>query len=422
MNLNVSPASTLSGTVRTPSSKSLTIRALVAGLLADGETKIKFPLDSLDTKACMSACEQLGAKISKEDDVLAVSGTGGNITATSAPIDTLNSGTTIRIMTGVAALAGEQVTLTGDESIQKRPIKPLLDALTQLGVSCTSKNGNPPHTVQGPLAGGECVIPGDVSSQFISSILMSAPYAQEDVVLKISTELKSRPYVDLTLSVLEDFGVDVVNQDYRKFLVLANQKYQACEYVVEGDYSSAAFILAAAAATESKVTVENLLPNSLQADKKILEILKTMGAKVSAGETSVTVESSGQLSGGMFDLSNSPDLVPVTAALAAAADGETIIHNAEHARLKECDRIKAMAVELKKMGAQVEERKDGLKISGGQLKGTNLEGWRDHRIVMALAVAALKADGETQISDADMTAVTFPNFKELMNTLGADVK
>jgi len=422
MDLTVSPTPKLSGTVYAPPSKSITIRALVAGLLGDGDSTIRFPLDSYDTNACKKACIQLGAGIREDGDVYIVSGAGGKITAPAGPIDTENSGTTIRILTGITSLSDKPVTLTGDESIQSRPIQPLLDALTQLGVECSSTAGNPPHTVKGPLAGGECSITGDISSQFISSILMAAPQAAEDVVLELTSELKSRPYVDLTLDVLKNFGVEVINQNYEKFIIPAKQKYNSCEYTVEGDYSSAAFLLAAAALTESEVTVKNLFSDSKQADKRIVEVLKEMGAEIEAGEDSVTVSGTGNLSATTLDLSNASDLVPICSVLGALADGETIIENVAHARIKECDRIHAMAVELSKMGADIEEREDGLVIQGGALKGgAVIDSWHDHRIVMSMAVAGLRAAGETTIKDAEVAGVTFPNFADVMQKLGAGI-
>lgn len=418
--LHVTPTVKLSGQVKAPPSKSYTIRALVAGLLSDGVSRIRDPLYSLDTEACIRLSEKLGAGIKKRDWGLEVAGTGGKIRNPGQVLDSENSGTTIRILSGVAALCPEKITLTGDESIQKRPIGELLDALKQLGVEAESKNGFPPHTVKGPLAGGLCKIRGDVSSQFISSLLMSAPYALKDTVINVSTPLKSRPYVDLTLDVLAHFKVRVENKDYRVFTVPHGQTYSASDYTVEGDYSSGAFILAAAALTESDVTVKNLFEESKQADKKIVEIIRDMGADVESGKDYVKVKSDGRLSGINMDLSDSPDLVPVCSVLGALAEGETVIENVEHARLKECDRIHAMAVELSRMGADISERRDGLEVRGGRLSGAAVvDSWGDHRIVMSMAVAGLKALGETVIKDAEASAVTFPDFVELMKKMGA---
>lgn len=411
----------LEGVVEALSSKSITIRAVVAATLASGKSIILNPLYSSDTESCIKLCSQLGAEIKKEKDKLVVEGTGGNLKIPEEILDAGNSGTTIRILTAVSSLCKEEVTLTGDESIQKRPIKPLTDALEQLGVKVSSKNGFPPVKVRGPIVGGVCRIRGDVSSQFISALLMTLPCAGKDSVVDVTTELKSKPYIYLTLDVLDHFKVRCTNTDYKKFFVPGKQTYTAGRHIVEGDYSSVAFILAAAALTNSRVQVKNLFSESKQADKKIIEILRQMGADVKVGEYNVVVEGSGKLRGITVDLSDSPDLVPIMAVLGALADGRTELVNVEHARLKECDRIRAMATELGKMGAHVVEKQDGLIIEGGKLVGARVDGWHDHRIIMALAVAGLAAEGETTISDAEYVSVTFPNFVEIIQKLGAKI-
>lgn len=419
-NLIVNPVDRLSGVVKAPPSKSYTIRAVIAGLLADGESVIHDPLFSEDTRACMQVCSQVGASVEKGEDSIKVAGVGGRIQKPAGVLDTLNSGTTIRLMTAVSSLSDQEITLTGDESIQKRPIQPLLDALKQVDVKVESSNGCPPVKVKGSLAGGVCKIRGDISSQFISGLLMALPCAGKDSVVDVTTELKSRPYVDLTLDILNRFGVRVRNQDYKKFFVPGKQTYKATDYTVEGDCSSAAFLLGAAALTESEVTVKNIFRDSKQADKKIIEILQDMGADIKVGDDCVTVKGTGKLAGVKVDLSNSPDLVPIMTTLGSLAEGETVLYNVEHARIKECDRINAMATELKKMGADIEERQDGLVIQGKeQLNGAVVDGHRDHRVVMSLSIAGMKAEGETVITDGEYVSVTFPNYLELMTGLGA---
>ena len=419
MHLVVNKTSSLDGGVKAPASKSYTIRAVLSALLAEGTSAIKDPLLSLDTKAAMGVCEKLGGRITKTDEGVVVDGVAGKIKTPGSTLDTLNSGTTIRISTAIASLSKDKIRLTGDESIQSRPIQPLADALLQLGVKVKTTDGKPPVEVQGPLHGGACSIRGDVSSQFITALLMASPYAHKDTTISITTELKSRPYVDLTLSMLKLFRVKVENKEYSTFQIQSGQTYAAADYTVEGDYSSAAFILGAAALTESKVKVTNLFKDSLQADKKIVEIIKGMGARVDVGRDSVTVYGKGSLEGIRADLSDSPDLLPIVSVLGACAEGETVIYNTEHARLKECDRIKAMYTELKKMGAGVTEKQDGLVLKGSRLHGALIDSWKDHRIVMAMAVAGLKAEGETKIADSEAAAVTFPDFVALMRGLGA---
>lgn len=434
MDLKVEYTDSLSGELKAPPSKSYTIRAVIGGMLATGTSVIRAPLLSDDTKACIINSRNLGAEITEKkikagDEViplLEIKGTSGKLAPKKKTLDTLNSGTTIRLMTAVSSLFDQEITLTGDESIRQRPIGPLLDALGQLGVKTSSRNGYPPVKVKGPLYGGKCGIRGDVSSQFISALLMAAPCARKDTTIDITTELKSRPYVDLTLDILKVFRVKLDNQKYKRFFIPNKQVYKAAEYTVEGDYSSAAFMLGAAALTNSKVTVKNLLRESKQADKKIVEILERMGVKLNVEKNSVTVEGDGRLKGVTVDLSDSPDIVPITSVLGACAHGRTIIENVEHARLKECDRIHAMASELIKMGVEVQENRDGLRVEGvgggGMLMGAHLDGWRDHRVVMSLAVAGLRAEGETVISDAEYIPVTYPDFVEVLRKLGGNLE
>jgi 3-phosphoshikimate 1-carboxyvinyltransferase len=422
MNIKVTPAEKLAGEVRAPSSKSYTIRAITAAMLAEGTSLIRDPLFSEDTKACIHVSETLGARIERADDGLSISGVVGFPQCGGRVLNTLNSGTTIRLMTAIASLCHEKVILTGDESIQKRPIEPLLAALRQLHVKCASTNGCPPLWVQGPLHGGSCEIPGDISSQFISALLMALPCAKENSDVTIIGRIKSRPYIDMTLEILERFRIQITPKTASNLFIPGDQVYKATTYQVEGDYSSGAFILAAAALTNSKITVSNLFRSSKQADKKFLSILKLMGANVDAREEQVIVSGTGPLSGVDVDLSDSPDLLPILAVAGALARGKTRIYNVAHARLKECDRIKAMYTELSKMGASIVEKPDGLEITGGRLKGAQVDGWKDHRIVMALAIAGLKADGMTEITGREYVGVTFPGFVRTMRMLGANMR
>jgi len=432
MELAVKETRELKGVVKAPPSKSYTHRAIIVSGLASGVSRISDALLSADPLASVDAVRAAGAKVefddgdghgAREGDLL-ITGNGGRVKAPAREVDVKNSGTTIRIMSSVFSLCDRRVRLTGDESIQKRPMGPLLNTLEQLGVETASMNGRPPLTVDGPLQPGKCSIPGDVSSQFISGLLITLPLLDGDSTLEITTELKSKPYIDLTLQMMRRFGVDVENRGYRDFVIKGNQKYKAGDYTVEGDYSGAAFLLAAAALTKSHVTVENLFLDSKQGDKKIVDILKAMGAEVKVGQDSVQVFGSGaagSLDGIDVDLSQAPDLLPIMAVLGAAAKGRTTIYNVEHARFKECDRITAMALGLKDMGVDVEERQDGLVIRGGKpLKGARIKTFKDHRIIMAFAVAGMLADGETIIEDAEHVDVSFPKFVEAMKGLGVE--
>jgi len=422
MDLIVRPSKALNGVLSVPPSKSYTHRAIILASLAWGTSTVYNPLLSEDTLASIEACRKIGAEIGidKEKNIK-IKGVFGIPKTPADAIDVKNSGTTLRIMTPVCSLCDEKVVLTGDESIRKRPMQPLLDALEQLGVKTTSMAGLPPVSVLGPLGGGNCMIRGDISSQFISGLLIATPLAGKETGIKVITDLKSRPYIDVTLDVINKFN-GVVERGQDSFRVEGEQVYKSTNYVIEGDYSSAAIVLAAAALTESEVTIDNLQTESKQGDRKIMDILRSMGANLQATEKAVTITGSGDIYGVEVDLSDAPDIVPVVAVLGALAKGKTLIKNVGHLRFKESDRLKAMTTELKKMGARIKEGKDFLEIHGvDALKGTKVHGWNDHRVVMCLAVAALRAEGETIIDGAESIPVSFPDYVERMLELGADM-
>ncbi len=405
MNLIVSKTEKLSGSAKAPPSKSHTHRAIIIASLASGTSTIKNPLLSGDCLSTMRACKAIGAEITVENGNLIISGVNGKPTAPRKIIDVKNSGTTIRIMSAISALCNGEIVLTGDESIQKRPIQPLLDALNSLGANAVSLNkGNPPVKISGKLKGGEAALNG-ISSQFLSALLIACPLAEGNTKLKVSG-LKSRPYVNLTLEHLKSAGAIIEHEDdFGSFTINGKQNFKTRDFTVPADFSSAAFLLAAGAITGSKISVEGLDMEDAQGDRAIIDIIELM-------KTAENRE---------IDLSNSPDLLPITAVLGCFARRTTIIKNVEHARLKESDRIAAICAELKKMGARIEERKDGLVVSNSKLKGTSLNGHKDHRIVMALAVAGLGAEGQSKISDADMIATSFPDFVGSMQKLGANI-
>ncbi len=422
MKLHVSSSDWLNGTVTVPPSKSYTHRAVIIASLAQGSSTLYNPLLSEDTIASIEACRKIGAQIEVSDDLIQVKGVFGVPKTPRESIDVKNSGTTLRVMTPVCSLCSEKVTLTGDASIRERPMQPLLDALEQLGVQTSSANGKAPVSVQGPLAGGRCQIVGDISSQFISGLLIACAMARNETSIDLVTPLKSQPYVDLTLDVVEKFGGQV-EKGTNAFRVPGSQIYRGINYVVEGDYSSAAFLMVAAALLESDVTVTNINVNSKQGDRRIIDILRAMGVNIQVREDSVNVRGAGELDGIQIDLGDSPDLLPIIAVIGALANGKTLIKNVGHLRYKESDRLKAITTELNKMGAHVKEGNDFLEIKGVEsLKGTHLSGWGDHRIVMALAIAALRAKGETVISHAETIPVSFPGFDKAMKTLGANME
>jgi 3-phosphoshikimate 1-carboxyvinyltransferase len=422
MNIIITPINGLQGRVPAPPSKSCTHRAIIIAALSKGRSSIGSALLSADTKASLAACKAFGAKIELKRNKLLVEGVAGKPAKPDKTIDVANSGTTLRIMTAVASLCSGWVTLSGDESIRKRPMQPLLAALGELGALTSSNEGKPPVKVSGPLRGGVCHIRGDVSSQFISALLIAAPLARGDTRIEVTTNTLSRPYIGLTLQAMKEAGVIAETKD-SGFQIKGGQTYLAKDYVVEGDYSSAAFILTAGAITGSEATVNNLRSDSLQGDRKIIEILQKMGCSLAVGEGSVKIMGGSELAGLELDMSETPDLVPITAVLACFAKGKTLIKNVAHLRFKESDRLRAMATELSKMGAKISEGSDFLRIEGSKpLSGGRLCGWNDHRIVMALSVAALRAEGRTTIDSAESVDVSFPGYVSAMNELGADMR
>ena len=422
--LNVKP-SKLAGEVVAPPSKSYTHRAFAVGLLAKGESRITDPLIGLDTKATIDAAEILGAKISNIRETWVVHGTGGNLKPKTDLIDAQNSGTTIRIMSAIAALSRKPIRLTGDESIKTRPMGPLIEALVKLGAKgkCEGPNGRPPVVVGGGLVGGDIEITGAVSSQFISALLIACPYAREDVTLSVVEEPRSKPYIEITLEVLDAVGAKIKrNKSFTDFKIDGRQVFSPLELRIPGDFSSAAFVLGAAALTESTVRVSNLNVRGAQGDRRIVELLKEFGADVRVRGETVEVIGAG-LTGIEADCSDNPDLVPILSVLGAVADGRTRITNIHHLRFKETDRLRALATELRKLGANVEELPDEIRLNGvKQLKGAKLQSYGDHRMAMALGVAGLVAKGETVVDGAESIPVSYPSFVEDMRKLGAQFK
>jgi len=415
----------LAGEVVAPPSKSYTHRAFAVGLLAKGESRITDPLIGLDTKATIDAAEILGAKISNIHETWVVHGTGGNLKPKTDLIDAQNSGTTIRIMSAIAALSRKPIRLTGDESIKTRPMGPLIEALVKLGAKgkCEGPNGRPPVVVGECLVGGDIEITGAVSSQFISALLIACPYAREDVTLSVAEEPRSKPYIEITLEVLDAVGAKIKrNKSLTDFKIDGRQVFSPLELKIPGDFSSAAFVLGAAALTESTVRVSNLNVRGAQGDKRIVELLREFGADVKVRGETVEVTGAG-LTGIEADCSDNPDLVPILSVLGAVADGRTRLTNIHHLRFKETDRLRALATELRKLGANVEELPDEIRLNGvKQLKEAKLQSYGDHRMAMALSVAGLVAKGETVVDGVESIPVSYPSFVEDMQKLGAQLK
>ncbi len=413
--------SRLGGTVAIPGSKSHTIRALAFSLLAGGESVIASPLDSSDTRSCLAMARSFGADVAENDDTWSIGGLGGLIPAPGDVIDVGNSGTTLYIGMGIAALGEGRTVFTGDAQIRSRPAGGLLESLVSLGAEAFSTRGNgmPPLVVGGRLKGGRARVEA-VTSQYLTSLLIAAPLAERDTLIEVPL-LNEKPYVTMTLSWLDRLGIRYDHDDYRSFMIPGSQGYRGFNVRIPADFSSATFFMVAAAVTGSELLLEGLDWNDTQGDREALTILEEMGAAVEIGEGAIRVKG-GSLKGGTFDLNAIPDALPALAVAGCLARGETRLVNVPQARLKETDRIRVMREELSKMGADIDELPDGLVIRGGALRGARVNGRHDHRAVMALAVAGLAARGETVVETAESAAVTFPGFRELMASIGADIR
>ncbi len=412
--------SRVTGTVRAPPSKSYTHRAILLAALSGGPSRIARPLVSEDTEATISGVEALGTEVTRDAEGFRVSSPG--LRAPSGEIDARNSGTTLRLLTGVAALLTSPVVLTGDASLVKRPMGPLLDALASLGARARSLGGGgrPPVEIRGPLKGGTASIPGSVSSQFLSSLLVACPLAPESTTVDVVPPVRSEPYVEVTLSMLRVFGVEA-RADGLRLRIPGGQRYRSADFAVPGDFSSAAFPLVAAAVTGGDVTVDGLEASLPQGDRRILSILGGFGASVAEGPGRVRVRG-GDLEGRTVDLNDTPDLFPALAVLATQARGESCFVNGEHLRLKESDRIETTVAFLKAMGADVRGTPDGCVVRGpSRLHGAFVDSQGDHRILMAAAVAGLAADDAVDITNPECYRVSYPSFLEDFRSLGARV-
>ena len=416
--------SDLNATSKIPGSKSITHRAIIAASLARGESLLKNFLECEDTVYTASTLKELGVGISFEEENLRVAGTGGIFQPVSDRKELYlgNSGTSFRLLLSVVALGHGEFLMTGTPRMLKRPVGALVTALNQLDVkaSCIERNSCPPVLIKADgIRGGKAQIAGNQSSQYLSSLLLSGPYAEKGIEIEVSGELVSSPYVDITVDVMEQFGVQVERQEYNYFKLPSSQGYNACEFVVQGDASSASYFWAAAAVTGGTVMTENIYPfKTRQGDIRFLEILERMGCRVEKNTDRVVVHGS-ELSGIEADMSSMPDMVPSLAAVALFSSGKTHIRNVHHLRIKESDRLHSIAHEWNKLGAGVEETEDGLIVhGGGTLSGAVLDPHDDHRIAMSLAVIGLKVPG-VKIQNEGCVKKSFPRFWELWDQLAA---
>jgi 3-phosphoshikimate 1-carboxyvinyltransferase len=411
--------STLSGRISCPPNKSYTHRAIFLASLAKGKSTIRNVLISRDTLATINACRLFGAKITIDGSTVTVEGTD-IVLPTGTEIDASNSGTTIRISSAISSLADIKITLTGDSSLKKRPMKPLLDALTKLGAKCTSTNGTPPLTVLGKIRGGNTLISGSVSSQFISAILIVAPKTEMGITVEIEDDLVSKPYLDATIATMKKFGtgVDVI-VPYKKYRV-SRQNYSSIDFTVPADFSSMALLLSAAVLVGNHMEISAPIGDLPQGDKEMITHLEKMGVKITISDT-VKVTAPPRLSGGRFDLSNTPDLLPPMAILALRTLSPIEIYNVRHARFKETDRIAILARELSKIGVIVTEKDDGLILKAPEsFTGAELDSSDDHRLFMAFCIAGMFV-GNCTVTDPESADVSYPDFIKEMNRIGAEI-
>ncbi len=416
--------STLTGDFWIPSSKSQTLRAILFAALARGVSTISHALDSPDTEAMIRAVKLLGAAVSKKSDVLEIWGIAGNFQPASDVIDCGNSGLVFRFLTAISALCPHYTILTGDASIRhQRPIKTLLSALEQLGAFAVSSRGDgfAPVVIRGPLLNGIAELDGQ-DSQPVSALLIAAAFAPHPIELRV-TNPGEKPWVDLTLHWLKWLQVAVCREDYRAYRLQGNSEIEAFQYFVPGDFSTAAFPIIAALATNSELTLHNLDFTDMQGDKALLSVLQAMGAhfEIDSEKKTLKIPKDQILRGIKVDVNDFIDAAPILAVLGCFAEGETEIRNAFVARSKESDRIAAIAKELKKMGAKIEEMPDGLLICKSSLRGAFLDSHLDHRIAMSLSVAALAASGPSRISNVSCIDKTYPRFHADFSQRGAKI-
>jgi 3-phosphoshikimate 1-carboxyvinyltransferase len=424
MEVTVENTNHLEGVVSAPPSKAYTHRMLIAASLSNGTSKIFNPLVSDDTQATLHAIKALGAETELHENRWTIHGQE-KLKTPDHPIDCRESGSTLRFMIPVAALAPGPSTFLFGASFERRPVAPLLESLKQLGTQSAilpRKNISTVEVCGGGIRGGKTSIRGDISSQFISGLLFACPKAKEDTEIAVTTKLESKGYVEMTLEVLVKHALEgAVNNDLSCLWIPSNQVYRPCDHTVPGDFSSAAFLLAAAAVTSSRVTVKNLDYQTAQGDRAILGILQDMGSAVKVGDNFVEVEGK-QLTAVDVDAKDIPDLVPVCTVLACYAEGTSEIYNAKRLRYKESDRLGSLYTELKKMGADIIIKENGLTIKGScAMHGASVDPHNDHRIAIACAVAALGARGETKIQNAECINKSYPQFFSDLRLLGANV-
>ncbi len=404
--------------IEVPGSKSYTHRILIAAALSDGACNITNCLKSEDTLLTQSALKQLGARIDEYKDKIVVHGTKGVLSPCKDPIYLANSGTSMRLLTGIVAIGDGIYTLTGTKRMSERPIQDLLDGLKQIGVEALAVNANgcPPVKIKGgKIDGGHVVLNCSISSQYLSSLLLMAPYTDKGLEITVTSGPVSKPYIDMTVDIMTELGVKVVRNGYSSFNVPGNQIYKAGDYYVEPDCSQAGYFWAAAAITGAKIKVKGISKKSSQGDVRFADVLEEMGCKVFHENDGIAVKGN-KLSAIEVDMANMPDIVPTLAVVAAFARGTTVIKNVAHLREKESDRLGSVATELSKMGIEANTTENGLVIKGGKPVGAEIDTYNDHRIAMSFAVAGLVVPS-IKIKDEKCVEKSFPEFWSVFERL-----
>lgn len=409
----------LKGEVKIPPSKSMAHRAVICASLSNGKSKITNIEYSDDIIATINAMRALGSEIEIFDDHLEIDGSrvfSKNV----GEIDCNESGSTLRFMVPLAIAKEAEMRFIGKGNLGKRPLTAYYEIFDRQGIEYSYKEDELDLKVKGSIKGEEYKIRGDISSQFISGLLFALPLIEEDSKIIITTNLESKGYIDLTLSMLDYYGISIINNDYKEFAIKGNQQYTPKDYKVEGDFSQSAFFLVADA-LGSDVLVKDLNMDSLQGDKEVIEIVERMGCKILSKEDGIKVKAK-DLAPTIIDAAQCPDIIPVLTVLASLTTGITKVINAERLRIKECDRLKAITTELNKLGASVTELENSLLIEGVEsLTGGTVSSWDDHRIAMSLAIAATCAKDEVIIENPSCVKKSYPSFWRDYKLLGGKV-
>ena len=421
--LKINP-SKIKGEVKIPPSKSMAHRAIICAALSEGLCIIENIDYSDDIIATIDAMNSLGAKIVKHKDHIKVIGVYGSDEKAQETrvIDCNESGSTLRFLVPISLLFRGSSKFIGRGNLGKRPLTTYYNIFEKQGIKYSYEEDNLNLVINGELKPGTFEVEGNVSSQFITGLLFTLPLLKEDSKIIITTEMESRGYIDLTLRAMSDFGIEIINNNYREFIIKGNQKYNARNYRVEGDYSQAAFFLCADS-LGNDVLCKDLDLNSLQGDKEVIDILERMNVVFNANDIGVKGTTNGELTSTVIDGSQCPDIIPVLTSVAALTKGTTEIINAGRLRIKECDRLAAVTSELNKLGAKIIEKEDGLVVTGVEKLQGGVDVWshKDHRIAMTLAIASTRCEEPIVIKDYECIAKSYPNFFEDFKTLGGDV-